>query len=97
MASDVGQSMAAADIKLLEEEEEEGKQMEQGEDGQEEAEVEVENKISPLNEAIANATDHRATYPWRGPIVAFCGRPDTGPDADIVEVYDMDMEAYSHV
>ncbi|KAI7374394.1 hypothetical protein KC336_g20222, partial [Hortaea werneckii] len=98
MESDVGQPMAAGDTTALEEEEEEeGKQLEQGDDGQEEAEVEAENKILPLNEAIANATDHRATYPWRGPIVAFCGRPDTGPDADIVEVYDMDMEAYSHV
>ncbi|RMZ10690.1 hypothetical protein D0862_03157 [Hortaea werneckii] len=96
MGSDVEQSMSAGDVTALEVEVE-GEGMNQGDDGQEEGEIEVENKILPLNEAIANATDHRATYPWRGPIVAFCGRPDTGPEADIVEVYDMDMEAYSHV
>ena len=95
MGSDVEQSTAAGDMKALEEME--GEDMSQEDDGQEEGEIEVEKKVLPLNEAIANATDHRATYPWRGPIVAFCGRPDTGPDADIVEVYDMDMEAYSHV
>ena len=96
MGLDVGQSVTAADMAALEEGEE-GEGTSQGDDGQEEAEVEVENATLPFNEAIANATDHRATYPWRGPMVAFCGRPDTGPDADIVEVYDMDMEAYSHV
>ncbi|KAI6795955.1 hypothetical protein KC363_g8039 [Hortaea werneckii] len=96
MESDVGHSMAAGDGAALEEGQD-GEGTSQGDDGQEEAEVEAENNLLPLNEAIANATDHRATYPWRGPIVAFCGRPDTGPDADIVEVYDMDMEAYSHV
>ncbi|KAI7266150.1 hypothetical protein KC345_g8266 [Hortaea werneckii] len=103
MGSDVGQSITAADMAVLEEEEEEeeeegdGEGTSQRDDGQEETEVEAEIATLPLNEAIANATDHRATYPWRGPIVAFCGRPDAGPDADIVEVYDMDMEAYSHV
>ncbi|KAI7559852.1 hypothetical protein KC343_g11975 [Hortaea werneckii] len=91
-----GQSVTAADMAALEEVED-GQGTSQGDDGQEEAEVEAENATLSLNEAIANATDHRATYPWRGPMVAFCGRPDTGPDADIVEVYDMDMEAYSHV
>ncbi|KAI6854260.1 hypothetical protein KC343_g11891 [Hortaea werneckii] len=96
MGSDVGQSVTAAAMAALEEGDD-GEGTSHGDDGQEEAEVEVENAALPLNEAIANATDHRATYPWRGPIVAFCGRPDTGPDADIVEVYDMDMEAYSHV
>ncbi|KAI7552956.1 hypothetical protein KC331_g1551 [Hortaea werneckii] len=95
MKSDVEQAMTAGDPTALEEVE--GEETSQGDDAQEEGEIEVENKILPLNEAIANATDHRATYPWRGPIVAFCGRPDTGPDADIIEVYDMDMEAYSHV
>ncbi|RMY58154.1 hypothetical protein D0863_12363 [Hortaea werneckii] len=96
MGSDVGKSVTAAAMAALEEGED-GEGTSQGDDGQEEAEVEVENATLPLNEAIANATDHRATSPWRGPIVAFCGRPDTGADADIVEVYDMDMEAYSHV
>ncbi|KAI7209197.1 hypothetical protein KC333_g8835 [Hortaea werneckii] len=95
MRSDVEQSMTAGDMTALEEAE--GEETSQGDEGQEESEIEGENKILSLNEAIANATDHRATYPWRGPIVAFCGRPDTGPDVDIVEVYDMDMEAYSHV
>ncbi|RMX99640.1 hypothetical protein D0867_12025 [Hortaea werneckii] len=95
MGSDVEQSMTAGQMTALEEVE--GEEMSQGDDAQQEGEIEVENKILPLNEAIANATDHRATYPWRGPIVAFCGRPDTGPDADIVEVFDMDMEAYSHI
>ncbi|RMZ00547.1 hypothetical protein D0860_07953 [Hortaea werneckii] len=96
MASGVGQSVNADAMAALEEGED-GEGTSQGDDGQEEAEFEVENATLAFNEAIANATDHRTTYPWRGPIVAFCGRPDTGPDADIVEVYDMDMEAYSHV
>lgn len=53
-----------------------------------------------VNMAVVKATQGLPVYPWRGPIFAFCGKPEDDhgvQDPDIVEVLDMSLAAYSHV
>ncbi|KAK5118779.1 hypothetical protein LTR85_007985 [Meristemomyces frigidus] len=52
-----------------------------------------------VNQAVLAATGGMMQSPWRGPLLAFCGKleEEAAEHADIVEVTDMGMAAYSHI